>query len=130
LILLVSATIYIVTMPFQWLSDFFSGGEMTAAEELRLEHGYDQLINPTDASYIESAGLDFSGVAFTDGATEVIYYNQLDARWKDTPYGKTGTIGGSGCGPTSLAIVVSSLTAEGCTANEPQRIVDALAAVL
>lgn len=44
-----------------------------------------------------------------DGATEVVYYNQLDERWADLPYG-TDNIGGYGCGPTSMAIVVSSLT--------------------
>ena len=104
-------------------------------------------------------------IRFTDGATEVIYYNQLDNRYADEPYG-TDDIGGYGCGPTAMAIVVSSLTSdtvdpvemsewayehgywcsksgsyhslipgaaeawglpvEGCTASEPQRIVDAL----
>lgn len=104
-------------------------------------------------------------VRFTDGATEVVYFNQLDDRYANKPYG-TDNIGGYGCGPTSMAIVVSSLTGdivdpvemsawaykngywcsksgsyhslipgaaqawglpvEGCTASEPQRIVDAL----
>ncbi len=105
-------------------------------------------------------------VRFTDGVTEVTYFNQLDERYANEPYG-TDTIGGYGCGPTSMAIVVSSLTddfvdpvemaqwsyengywcsksgsyhslipnaaaawdlsVEGCTASEPQRILDALA---
>lgn len=39
----------------------------------------------------------------------VLGYNQLDERWADLPYG-TDNIGGYGCGPTSMAIVVSSLT--------------------
>lgn len=104
-------------------------------------------------------------IRFTDGATEVVYFNQLDDRYADKPYG-TDDIGGYGCGPTSMSIVVSSLTddivdpvemaqwayqhgywcsksgsyhslipgaaeawglsVEGCTASEPQRIVDAL----
>ena len=103
---------------------------------------------------------------FTDGATDVVYFNQLDERYANQPYG-TDLIGGYGCGPTSMAIVVSSLTSEtvdpvqmarwayehgywcsksgsyhtlipgaarawglsveGCTASEPQRILDALA---
>lgn len=111
-------------------------------------------------------GLSYSGVVFTDGYTQVTYYNQLDERWKDSAYG-TDNIGGYACGPTAMAIVVSSLTSEtvdpphmaqwayengywcsksgsyhtlipgaaeewglsceGCTASEPQRIVDALA---
>lgn len=97
---------------------------------------------------------------------QVVYYNQLDERWKYSPYG-TDTIGGYACGPTAMAIVISSLTSEtidpphmaqwayehgywcsgngsyrslipgaaqawslsvdGCTASEPQRIIDALA---
>ena len=105
-------------------------------------------------------------VTFTDGITEVVYYNQLDERFANEPYG-TDMIGGYGCGPTSMAIVVSSLSGEtvdpvemaawsyengywcknsgsyhalipaaaqnwglsasGCTASEPQRILDALA---
>lgn len=104
-------------------------------------------------------------VRFTDGATEVVYFNQLDERYCNEPYG-TDHIGGYGCGPTAMSIVVSSLTGntvdpvemsqwayesgywcsksgsyhslipgaaeawglsvEGCTAAEPQRIVDAL----
>ncbi len=104
-------------------------------------------------------------VRFTDGATEVVYFNQLDERYANKPYG-TDNIGGYGCGPTAMSIVVSSLTddivdpiemaewsyknggwcsksgsyhalipsaaqawgltVEGCTASEPQRIVDAL----
>ena len=45
-------------------------------------------------------------VRFTDGATEVVYFNQLDERWANKPYG-TDNIGGYGCGPTSMSIVVS-----------------------
>ena len=48
-------------------------------------------------------------VRFTDGATDVVYFNQLDERYANQPYG-TDPIGGYGCGPSSMAIVVSSLT--------------------
>lgn len=118
--------------------------------------------------YTEYGGTTISSlgnVRFTDGATEVVYFNQLDERWANKPYG-TDNIGGYGCGPTSISIVVSSLTddvvdpmemsewayenggwcsksgsyhslipnaakawglaVEGCTASEPQRILDAL----
>ena len=109
-ILIVSLFFHIITMPLQWLGNFFSGKNHDIVLEIRAEHAYDQFILPTDESYLESAGLDFSGVSFTDGATEVHYYNQLDARWKDLLYGVTSTIGQAGCGPTSLAMVVSSLT--------------------
>lgn len=104
-------------------------------------------------------------VRFTDGKTPVVYFNQMDERYADKPYG-TDHIGGYGCGPSAMSIVVSSLTEEtvdpvkmadwaykngywckgsgsyhalvpgaaaawglpvsGCSASEPQRIIDAL----
>ena len=104
-------------------------------------------------------------IRFSDGATEVVYFNQRDERYANEPYG-TDPIGDYGCGPTAMSIVVSSLTSsivdpvemaewayqngywcsksgsyhslipgaakawglmvEGCSASEPQRIVDAL----
>lgn len=48
-------------------------------------------------------------IRFSDGATQVVYYNQLDKRYADKPYG-TDDIGTYGCGPTCMAMVVSSLT--------------------
>ena len=110
LILLISLFFYILTMPFQFLSNFFSGNSLDTVQEVRIEHGYDQYLDPLDADYINSEGVDFTGISFTDGATEVYYYSQLDPRWKNLPYGPSETIGSSGCGPTSLAMVVSSLT--------------------
>ena len=56
-------------------------------------------------------GLSYDGVIFSDGETQVVYYNQLDERWKYELYG-TDTIGGYACGPTAMSIVVSSLTSE------------------
>lgn len=50
-------------------------------------------------------------IRFTDGQTEVVYFNQLDERYAGKPYG-TDNIGGYACGPTSMAIVVSSLTGD------------------
>ena len=112
------------------------------------------------------AGIPSLGdVRYTDGEMSVVYYNQMDERYAGKPYG-TDHIGGYGCGPTSMAIVVSSmindmvdpvemaewsykngywckgsgsyhalipaaatawgLPVSGCSASEPQRILDAL----
>ena len=62
-------------------------------------------------STTEFSGLGYSyeGVVFTDGQTQVVYYNQGDPRWADLPYG-TDNIAGYACGPTAMSIVVSSLT--------------------
>lgn len=44
------------------------------------------------------------------GVRDIIYYSQTDSRWAQKYYGGKDTIGEFGCGPTSLAIVISSLT--------------------
>lgn len=60
----------------------------------------------------ESADLVSLGdIRFSDGSTQVVYYNQLDKRYASKPYG-TDDIGTYGCGPTCMAMVVSSLTNE------------------
>lgn len=73
---------------------------------------------------IETEGLEYQGnVAYNGdyisdninlGAySGLTYYSQIDSRWKDKLYTATGnstqTIGSSGCGPTSAAMVVSSI---------------------
>ena len=165
-LLILAFIVYVLTNPIEMIGTFFTANELNVVKNIRSQYGYEQLINPKDNSYVESSGLNFSGISFKDGVTEVVYYNQADERWKDKPYGRTGTIGRSGCGPTSLSIAISSLTGkkvdpvqmskwayengyycegagsyhtlipagvkqfglkvEGCTSNEPQRIVDAL----
>lgn len=129
---------------------------------LFLGDGKMQGISEWNGSSIPALG----DVRFTDGVTEVVYYNQLDERYAGELYG-TDHIGSHGCGPASMAMVVSSLTGQtvdpvamaewsyrngywcrdsgsyhalipaaarnwdltvsGCTASEPQRILDALA---
>lgn len=42
-----------------------------------------------------------------------INYYQTDSRWKNLPYrvpGESSTIGGSGCGPTSAAMLIETIT--------------------
>lgn len=45
----------------------------------------------------------------TGGTWEIVYYNQSDPLWADLPYG-SDNIGRYGCGPTAMAMVVSSMT--------------------
>jgi hypothetical protein len=96
----------------------FSDEQRKWAELLVSVMNEDQTIDTNDAEYIGHAGIDFGSISFTDGIVDITYYNQADARWGDTLYGKTGTIGTSGCGPTALAIVVSSLTGKRVTPVE------------
>ncbi len=54
-------------------------------------------------------GLDIGDITYTDSVIPVVYFNQRDKRWATSPYGQTGTMARSGCGPTALAIAISSL---------------------
>lgn len=99
--------ISLLTLPMGELLTLMPEEEMTFLSGLRGQYGLDQYTS--DADYLSSEGLDFSGISFEDSQTTVHYYNQLDSRWKDTAYGDS-TIGRSGCGPTALAIAVSSLS--------------------
>jgi hypothetical protein len=45
----------------------------------------------------------------TGGAHEINYFDQTDSKWAQTPYG-TDPLGEYGCGPTAMAMTVSSLT--------------------
>lgn len=65
-------------------------------------------------SYI--GNIDASGDIITydtvgRGVKKVVYFNQGEEPWRNMPYG-TSTIGTAGCGPTSLAIVISTLTGQ------------------
>lgn len=50
-----------------------------------------------------------------------VYYLQTDARWKNLPYrakGENTTIGGSGCGPTSAAMLIETITGKTYTPKD------------
>lgn len=55
-----------------------------------------------------------NGVQYLDGGAKLPYYMQTDKKWSNRPYGSS-TIGVAGCGPTSLAMVVSGLTNKNVT---------------
>ena len=76
---------------------------------------YSSLTEDQNVTYADSDGAgyyntDYGDITFTDAETPVVYYNQTDSRWGNKMYGKSGTIGEAGCGPTALAIAVASLT--------------------
>lgn len=57
----------------------------------------------THLTYLE----DQQSELITGGTHEVIYYNQTDPQWGNYGY---DSINGYGCGPTSMAMIVSTLT--------------------
>ena len=70
-----------------------------------------QYLDP-NSEFADVDGLpSYEGVMLGEsGETQVTYYNQLDSRWSNEMYGRSSTIGAAGCGPTALAICVSTLT--------------------
>lgn len=110
LLLLIAMILQLLTSPFETLKIWLAPNETPIIEELRSDYGYTQLLQTDEDGYKESKGQQYEGVVFQDGGREVVYFNQMDARWADKPYGPNDTIGVAGCGPTSLSIVISTLT--------------------
>lgn len=113
LLLLIAFILYLLTSPISMFEEWaFSGDELTAIESLQQGYGYNQNLGIFEQDYIDGSGQSYEGVVFTDGGMEVTYYNQLDERWENVMYGTSSTIGEAGCGPTSMSIVISTLTGE------------------
>ena len=113
LLLLIAFIVHLLTSPISMFVEWALGDSaVTAIESFQQEYGYNQNIGIYDTDYINGSGQFYEGVVFTDGGMEVMYYNQLDERWAEVMYGTSSTIGQGGCGPTSMAIVVSTLTGE------------------
>ncbi len=113
LLLLIAFIVHLLTSPISMFVEWALGdSEIMAIESFQQEYGYNQNIGIYDADYVSGSGQSYEGVMFTDGGMEVMYYNQMDERWADIMYGTSSTIGQGGCGPTSVAIVTSTLTGE------------------
>lgn len=107
-----SFTFYLITNPLSALNVFLDEEELTLVEAFQADYGYSQNLGIYDNDYLQGTGQTYEGVVFGEsGATEVVYYSQLDNRWAGASYG-SGTVGRSGCGPTSMSIVVSTLTGQ------------------
>jgi len=55
-------------------------------------------------------GKDNNEEILQSDTVELIYFSQTDPRWNSTIYGTDNTIGVFGCGPTTLAMVLSTFT--------------------
>ena len=89
LLILIAFILYLVTSPLSMLTGWLVGDEISVVEEFQRDYGFNQSI----------------------GETQVVYFSQFDERWRDQNYGPD-KIGTHGCGPTSMSIVVSTLTGE------------------
>lgn len=63
--------------------------------------------DPTVTEFVTRRGREI----LTGGVVDLVYYNQGEAPWADAAYGPD-EIRGYGCGPTSMAMLISSLKEE------------------
>ena len=89
-----------------------SGADEQTADEPMLSDR-DMLIDPSLTELRSVNGEEI----LTGGTIPLVYFNQSDPEWADKPYG-SDTIGRYGCGPTAMAMVVSSLCDEPVTPSE------------
>lgn len=62
-----------------------------------------------DGTTAATSSTTCTGGGASDYVNGFTVYNQNDPRWNKTPYGNS-TIGVAGCGPTSLAMIITALT--------------------
>lgn len=116
---------YTVAIPLVSLSEIYTnlevmlGRAITPDEGANAQNVYNNMLygdNIVTDNYNPdgywSSGLDDGEIQYLgDGAsTQVVYFNQADSRWGRELYGRSGTIAATACGPTSLAMVVSTMT--------------------
>jgi hypothetical protein len=110
-VVIIGIPFYILTHPLDFLGELFGGNQasITAAGNFQGNYGY----------FGDDAIIDISG-EYADA--QIPLFLQGDNRWGLYLYGKSGTIATSGCGPTSLAMVVVGLT--GDTSVNPKVVAD------
>lgn len=111
LLLLAALVMYLATSPFSTLAGWLAGDEAAVVDEFQKDYGYNNDSGIFERDFREADGQEYDEniLLGREGETQVIYYNQLDERWADEPYGRD-KIGTHGCGPASMSIVVSTLT--------------------
>lgn len=110
-VLIIAMVLYLLSQPLSAISLLISGLSSSEGDNILdfLDtYGFNQTIDTEGMEFTES----YEGIVFTDGSTDVVYYNQMDSRWANIMYGTSSSIGQAGCGPTSMAIVISTLTGE------------------
>lgn len=111
LLLLIALVLYLVTSPLTLLVNWLSGIETAVVDAFQKDYGYSNGSGILIGDFREADGREYDEDALSGGnaGVQVVYYNQLDPRWKEEPYGQD-KVGTHGCGPASMSIVVSTLT--------------------
>lgn len=111
---------YILSHPLDFLLETIGSGEKIESAIIRIKNSdlnqrYSDRFPYEEAEYNNVAHEE---ITYEQGETKVIYYSQSDPAWGTNLYGTLRTIAASGCGPTSMAIVISSLTNQTVTPPE------------
>lgn len=98
------------------LLELLQGGVDSLKEVLFTEFSWTDFVTGGSAGDSYYGDIDATGDVITydtvgNCVKKVTYFNQGEAPWAGMAYG-TSTIGEAGCGPTSLSIVISTLTGE------------------
>lgn len=102
------------------LFQILEGGKENAGERIFREASWKNYVLGAGASEdiytstIQTGGDTIVYESVRGCVEEVVYYNQGEEPWASLPYGSS-TIQAAGCGPTALAIVISTLTGERVT---------------
>ncbi|MDR2888714.1 MAG: C39 family peptidase [Lachnospiraceae bacterium] len=111
ILLLTSLVFHLATNPLSKLVGGLGGDEIVAIDIFQKDYGYVHDSGIFERDFREADGEEYDADILLGkaGETEVVYYSQLDDRWSEQAYGQDA-IGTHGCGPTSMSIVVSTLT--------------------
>lgn len=90
------------------IDGFFGPGTEGAVKKLQAAHGLtvDGIVGPKTWAVLLGAQVQ------PNAGPEPVYYSQVDARWRHIMFSSRGdpkqTIGSSGCGPTSMAMILAT----------------------
>jgi hypothetical protein len=88
-----------------------AGGNYIGSEDLKAENENSSSNKLSQETFLSNLSEAQPGESLSSsGAVDLTYYMQTDPRWGQKFYGGSDTIGEFGCGPTSLAIVISTFT--------------------
>ena len=79
-------------------------------------HEVGQMTDLDMEAFVTEEGIVYSAILDT-AMGPMVYYSQGDARWRDFLYGGADPMKKYGCGPTAVAMLVSSFSLEGGTVN-------------
>lgn len=88
-----------------------AGGNSSSSENSKAGNEDSASNKLSQEAFIANLSETQTGEALSSsGAVDLTYYMQTDPRWGQKFYGGSDTIGEFGCGPTSLAMVISAFT--------------------